>query len=136
MKVLQFTSPSGYEVGKWTEWYNNGQMKSVSNYDYGTKVGKWTQWHKNGQEKSVRHYKTYKTQDLFEEIEPDASILNRKDIKICTWTEWYNNGQMKSSCKYKNGIKNKDWFKWNKNGKQTHGRLYDLKHSPQSDFPF
>ena len=141
MKESTYTSPSGCEVGKWTEWYSNGQMKSISNYHYGTKVGKWTQWHNNGQEKSVRRYKAYMDQDLFEGIDSEGNlehqdVAHRRDIKILTWTEWYSNGQMKSSCKYKNGIKNKNGFKWDKNGKLTHGRLDDLKHSPEIDFPF
>ena len=45
------------EDGKWTEYWENGQIKSVENYKYGKKDGKWTRYYKNGQIASERNYK-------------------------------------------------------------------------------
>ena len=39
----------GKKNGKWTEWYENGQMASEGSYQEDKKNGKWTAWYKNGQ---------------------------------------------------------------------------------------
>ena len=47
----------GKEDGKWTRWYENGQIESEGNYKDGKKDGKWTWWHENGQKWSETNYK-------------------------------------------------------------------------------
>ena len=52
-------------MGKWTYWYENGQIKMVGNYyepfSYGTKTGEWIEYHENGEKKSEKVYKNSKT---------------------------------------------------------------------------
>ena len=77
--------------GKWTEWYENGQKKSVSNYIDGGLPGmrssivdgQFTVWHENGQKRSEGHYKK-----------------NRLEGKL---TEWDENGQIMEDQYYKMG---------------------------------
>ena len=78
-----------------TEWYENGQIKLEIKINKLT--NKATTWYENGQMK-------------------ESQYTSPSRWEVGKWTEWYSNGQMKSSCKYKNGIKNKNWFKWDKNG--------------------
>jgi antitoxin component YwqK of YwqJK toxin-antitoxin module len=35
--------------GKYTSWYDNGQIMGEGNYKDGKIVGKYTFWHRNGQ---------------------------------------------------------------------------------------
>ncbi len=64
----------GKKNGKWTAWYENGQMASEGSYQEDKKNGKWTAWYKNGQMASEGSY--------------------QEDKKIGKWTEWYENGQI------------------------------------------
>ena len=43
---------NGKEEGKWTDYYENGQIESEGNYKDGKEDGKWTLYHENGQIKS------------------------------------------------------------------------------------
>ena len=43
--------------GKWTEWHENGQIKSEGKVKDDKEDGKWTEWDENGQINSVATYK-------------------------------------------------------------------------------
>ena len=64
----------GKKNGKWTAWYENGQMALEGSYQEDKKNGKWTAWYKNGQMASEGSY--------------------QEDKKNGKWTEWYENGQI------------------------------------------
>lgn len=40
---------NGKQNGKWTWWYENGQVKLINYYSMGKRVGTWEWWHENGQ---------------------------------------------------------------------------------------
>jgi hypothetical protein len=89
----------GKKDGKWTVWYENGQIRSEGNYYDGKPYGIWTEWYENGQKKIKSNYK-------------DG---NKKDGK---WTEWYENGQNKIEGKFKDGKKDGKWTWWHQNGRK------------------
>ena len=86
----------GKKNGKWTEWYENGQMASEGSYQEDKKIGKWTAWHENGQMASKGSY--------------------QEDKKNGKWTAWYKNGQMASEGSYQEDKKNGKWTEWYENG--------------------
>ena len=47
----------GKRDGKWTTWYENGQIKSEEYYKDGERDGKWTTWYETGQIKSEISFK-------------------------------------------------------------------------------
>ena len=59
--------------GKWTWWYENGQLELEGNYVNGERDGKWTLWYENGQ-KCIETY-----------------FLN--GVMGSTWSQWHENGQ-------------------------------------------
>ena len=52
-----YNQVDGRVDGKWTEWYENGQIKSEGNYKDNKRDGKWTGWYPDGQKMSEENYK-------------------------------------------------------------------------------
>ena len=44
-------------MGKWKEWYADGNLALQGKYDLGVMTGTWETWHENGQQKSTVEYK-------------------------------------------------------------------------------
>ena len=74
--------------GNWTEWYENGQIKSKGRYKDLVYDGKWTFWHENGQKSSEGIYKD--------------------SYKYGKHTTWHETGYKKSEYFHKEMPKNKD----------------------------
>ena len=51
------TIKDGWEYGKETKWYENGQKMYEGNSEEGKAYGKHTSWHENGQIKSVKFFR-------------------------------------------------------------------------------
>ena len=82
--------------GKYTLWYENGQIKFKGNFKDGKRDGKFTWWYENGQINSEQNYKDGKWDGKF--------------------TEWYENGKKKSEHNWKDNIPDGDWTSWFENG--------------------
>ena len=91
--------------GKWTAWYENGQIKRETNYKDAKPDGKATEWYENGQIKTEHNYQLSKSYPVF--------VPNSK------WTKWYENGQKEGEGCFKNGKKDGKWTKWDENGQIT-----------------
>jgi antitoxin component YwqK of YwqJK toxin-antitoxin module len=77
---------NGKREGFWTEWYENGQQKIVTNYKTrknGKEDGHWTGWYENGQKMEEGNFKNGKREGF--------------------WTYWDENGQKKLEKHYKDG---------------------------------
>jgi hypothetical protein len=75
----------GKEDGKWTNWYENGQIKSEINYKDGKLDGKWIEWDESGRKQSEVNYKDGKVllENKLKEIEFAQTHLGL-DIPINT----------------------------------------------------
>ena len=82
--------------GKWTSWYEDGQIERVWYFKDGNPARKSTFWnYENGQKE-------------FETIYKDGELDSR-------WS-WYENGQKKSEENYKDGKLDGKWTRWDENG--------------------
>lgn len=95
----------GYKVGKWTEYYENGQVKSIGEYQmafvfachsarpglayYTYKIGDWTYYYDNGQVMAKGKY-DLTTQKVFTGI---ADQYAKKSVVTDVWLLYDNNGQ-------------------------------------------
>jgi len=86
-----------YRVGLWMEFYNNGEVKSIGNYNfhllYGCcsaipctqlcpyKIGDWTYYYENGQIKARGAYKVDK-------IKVNTDVANQFTYKSIVTEEW------------------------------------------------
>jgi len=87
------------KVGKYKEWYSNGQIYIKANYnENGKKIGKYKKWHSNGQICIEANY-------------------NEKGKRIGEYKEWYNNRYLKIEANYNgNGKKIGKYKEWFNNG--------------------
>jgi len=85
--------------GKYTLWYENGQIKFQGNFKDGKKEGKLTWWYDNGQIESEQNWKD-----------------GKKEGKL-TW--WDDNGQIKNEQNWKDNIPEGNWTSWFENGLQS-----------------
>ena len=87
----------GKDVGKWTDWYENGQKSEEFDYSVGT----YTQWHDNGQMMSDGSNEWYDNGQIMS----DGS------------NQWYRDGKLKKKSYIKDGY---DFFEsWNRQGQIT-----------------
>jgi antitoxin component YwqK of YwqJK toxin-antitoxin module len=122
----------GHQDGKWTFWYENGQMKEEGSYNFkenGGKDGKWTLWYENGQMKEEGSYSwgdkdgawTYWYRDGQKKRENTYEY--EKEIESREWY-YYENGQKKSEKTYKNGEIDGLWTDWYENGQKKREMIY------------
>ena len=55
-RYFSYDGVTSRRIGKWIEWYNNGQIKKESFYKDGQRHGKWIEYYENGQIKSEEFY--------------------------------------------------------------------------------
>jgi antitoxin component YwqK of YwqJK toxin-antitoxin module len=95
--------------GLHTRYYDNGQQLSEEHYNDGKLEGKWTFWYENGQIQLKGNFKPYEV--LAEDCRAERSspyVFPARDSKDGKWTKWYENGQIMEEQYYKNG-KLQDW---------------------------
>ena len=105
--------------GLHTRYYDNGQQLSEEHYNDGMLEGKWTFWYENGQIQLKGNFKPYEV--LPEDCRAERSSPYRfpaRDSKHGKWTEWYENGQKKLEQNYKCGRVIGKWTEWNENGQK------------------
>jgi len=99
---------SDYKIGKWTEYYENGQVKSIGEYQmsyvmacrsampdlayYSYKIGSWTYYHVNGQVMATGKYDLDK-QKVFTGI---ANQFAKKSVVSNYWFFYDSDGQIAS----------------------------------------
>ena len=96
-KEFEGSYKDGKKDGLWTDYYENGQKRSVETYKDGRKDGLYTYWH----EDVLMYEGTYK---------------NGKEDGL--WTRWYENGQKMTVRTYKD----KELISqnsWDKDGSKT-----------------
>ena len=119
----------GKKDGKWTEWYKSGQIKYASNWKDGKADGKSTDWYENGKLWREGNYKDDKAEGKWTEWNESGQIkadLNYKDNVLITETQyWYHdNSQIFQVQNYKFGKADGKWTQWYENGKKSWERSY------------
>jgi len=101
----------------WTEYYGNGEIESIKNYDNGLKNGEFKEFYKGRQ---LRYEATFKHDTLignatnYYESGRIKAVGNRRNG---TWKTYYLNGQIKSEQQFENSELVGEAKKYNENGK-------------------
>ena len=107
----------GKKDGLWSEWYENGRIKSKENYSDGIADGVWKQWYLNRQLRLKASFKEGKAHGLHE--------------------EWYSNGQKKEEGTYYYNEFDGNWIKWYPEGnKEAEGKYVRNKEEGRHIFWF
>jgi len=103
--------------GLYKTYYENDQQLSEENYNDGMLEGKWTYWYENGQVKLKGNFKPYEVLPEDERWERSSRyVFPARDSKHGKWTEWYENGQKKREQNYECGRVIGKWASWYENG--------------------
>ncbi|MDB4598118.1 hypothetical protein OAI40_02765 [Candidatus Pseudothioglobus singularis] len=95
---------NGKKEGVWTEWYENGQIKSQESYKENVWHGKHNYWYESGQK-------------LKESIDINGLYEG-------LWVTWHENGQKWEQGNYRKEKKEGLWTKWDENGQITSQENY------------
>lgn len=84
--------------GKYTSWYQNGQIETELNYKKNKLHGSAIKYYENG--------------------EVEFKGLYKNDKKDGKWLEYYENGQLTAEIEYKNGVKDGETIGYHDNGQK------------------
>lgn len=102
----------------WIEYYSDGSIQSIKNYNQGIKQGEFKEFFKSGR---LKYEAVYNSDTIIgEEVNYFESGLIRAkgNRKNGEWTTYHPNGEIASIEKFKNGVLNGDLFRYNENGEQ------------------
>lgn len=106
--------------GKWTYWYENGQIKSEQSYNNGNLDGNHTAWYEDGQMRYEKSYKDGKHDGKHTAWYEDGQIKSEKNYSYGKadgkHTTWYENGQKYYELNYKWGKDDGKWTFWHEDG--------------------
>jgi antitoxin component YwqK of YwqJK toxin-antitoxin module len=115
----------GYKNGKRVDvksrgWYENGQLKQVTNWKNEKQNGLHTQYYKNGNKAKEFTYKdggvTGIKRNWYENGQIDDEMYITGSVPHEKATSWYNNSQKRSEGNYEFGKKVGNWTYWDKHG--------------------
>lgn len=90
------------EVGDWTFWYPNGDLREKGSYVRGQRTGEWVQWYPSGQRLSqgARRW----------------SAASGGSERAGLWTFWFENGERRAKGCYRAGLREGHWDYTNEDG--------------------
>lgn len=131
--VVKGKNTDGRKQGKW-EWLGtDGNPDSVMSFNLGMLSGKKIIYHENGEKKSVEEYDNHKKygKSIHYNTSGKKTIIAEyiNDIPNGKWTWFQENGKKERVVNYSNGIKNGQISIWNEKGKKTitGEYIHDLK---------
>ena len=118
------------------EYWDNGKLKSESHYKDGNLDGRKTEWYEDGEVKSVGYYDNDKLEAKREfwdnsELKSEYSFKDEKLDGVKR--EFWDNGELKSLSNYKDGNLNGEKTEWHEDGKVKsvnyyyNGKLLEIK---------
>ena len=123
--------------GLYKRYFDNGKQLSEENYNDGKLEGKWTYWYENGQLKLKGNFKPYEVLPEDERWERSSPYrFPARDSKHGKWTEWYENGQKKREQNYECGRVIGKWTSWYENGNKKSEGFYKGLHGRYGEWKF
>ena len=108
-KKLEGLYRDGLKNGKWTWWYENGDIYSKGSFRAGLMSGQWEFYYSNGKIMSVGHYRNG---DGTNEDKNGIPIHGRQS----KWAFWHKNGFKSDEQTWKNGKRDGVFTSWHYNG--------------------
>jgi antitoxin component YwqK of YwqJK toxin-antitoxin module len=112
--------------GKWTTWFENGNIRSEEFYKNGVMVGEWRFLYENGLTESLINFETGKAINYTKKgsVSSEGSIAPGM-INIGEWTGYHENGTKNFTGSYnKDGQKDGVWIWWDEKGNVTEEQTF------------
>lgn len=112
---------NAYKIGKWTFWYQNGQLAAEQEYtSEGKMTGLWKGWYQNGNLELEINFTTgdAKFYHMNGQMESSGKMLDGM-LKDGKWVVYHDNGKMNVEGSYIKGQKDGLWIFYDRDGKQT-----------------
>lgn len=107
-QVLRRSDGTVVPHGRYTAWYDNGQMEYEATYVEGQIDGIETAWHRNGQKRTEQHYRRGLRHgpryawDEHGRLRQEENYAD--DLPHGTWTIWRDNGEVKWQAEFDHGV--------------------------------
>jgi len=116
----------GEKNGTWENYFENGESEEYRSYDNGIKVGTWREYYYNGETKRTRVFDNgvltgYMSYHINGRIMVTGAF-DEKGKKNGNWEQFYENGYSKLNGKYNHGEKQGKWKFYN-----TSGNIYKIE---------
>lgn len=116
--------------GKWTYWYENGNVSTIQYYENGIEDSTWTWWNEDGSINKIGNYKNGLPHGKWTFYYPSGQ-LQAEEIYVNNRlqgnaTYWYENGKLSAKGDYQRDLKNEHWTYWYKSGVKSEEGRYSL----------
>jgi antitoxin component YwqK of YwqJK toxin-antitoxin module len=115
--------------GIWTTYFPNGKPSSVAQFKAGLRTGRWSKWYENGQLAENEGYANDKRDGLQTRYFPNGRKGSEETFangeRAGHWAKWYDNGQLAEEGEFLNGKRNGTWSGFFPNGQPREQAHYD-----------
>ncbi len=118
-------SINAFKDGKWTYWFENGQLSAEQYYNKGEMTGVWKSWYKDG--KLGSEVNLTKGTAMYWYANGNKSSEGKMSTGMHhegNWTGWYENGNKNYEGAYINGQKEGTWKWYNEKGEKLQEEVY------------
>lgn len=129
VKISAFTMLNSKDFnGKFTSYYENGEMESEGKLKNGQRTGFWTLYYDNGKLKNKSNYYQGKLQGDYEAFYENGNTSQIGKVmmeeKDGLWLSYFESGEIYDSCYYKNNKRNGHISTYFKNGNLYEQGIY------------
>ena len=136
---------NGIPVNEHTEWYPNGNTRTIETFKNGKLRGPITKWYQDGQVKEEGTFTNGKLDSSFASWYSNGSKKEEGDyikgVQSGHWTFWHQNGELKRDGSYNRGEMDGIWVEYSADGNSIQRSryrvglfLYDLHWGPEELF--
>jgi len=115
--------------GRFSAFYENGQMEYEVRFKYGKEEGEYTSYHANGKEKAKGSFAGGKETGDWIYFHENGQISGKGKYFAGKyngdWIWYYEDGTKKKEARYKNGVKDGNYITYHENGKTETSSNYD-----------
>ncbi|PQJ77549.1 toxin-antitoxin system YwqK family antitoxin [Polaribacter glomeratus] len=116
------------KTGEWKYYYENGQLSDIGIYKDGKETGEWKKYRQNGTLDGVGIYENGNKTGLWKSYLKSGELLytsNYEDGINTGVQKWYRNGKIYMFVNYENGKANGEKKEYHKNGKLKEIGIYE-----------
>ena len=131
----------GKKHGEWTNYYEDGQLNKLANFDNGIADGVWETYYKNGQVKSKQILKDGLVTGTLKEFHENGQLsysaeYNQRGKKHGAVIGYYDSGQLRFIGTHENGEMSGEWKRFDENWRLESIRQwkYNTFHGPSIEY--
>lgn len=116
--------------GKWTFWYENGNVSAIQFFNKGIEDSTWTWWNEDGSVNKMGSFKNGMYHGKWTHYYPDGKLsaeenyVNSRPHYGATY--WHENGNISAKGEYNRGLRDGLWTYWYESGTKSEEGWYSL----------